>query len=230
MRRPHLVPALLLLILTLCCTAGCKKSPSRIAFLPAGEGYERVVLDPAPVIPSPVPLKADLDADGLPEAVIWEGERVWVDRDGQVVWQTEPEWRVVDVVCGDVEDDLRQELLLALWKDDPNGNLRSHPHIAGHRHGRYDLLWGGSAAFSPIHELDLGDVDGDGRTELVVLEGDAGASYEEVAGQPAHFVTVWRWNGWGFTLFWRSERGDYRNLHLIDLDSDEIPEIVVEQQ
>jgi hypothetical protein len=228
MNRPHLARAMLLFTLTPCAICGCRTPPRWIAFHHAESTYQRVAPDPAPEIPAPVPLAADLDADGVPEVVRWEDEWVQIERDGQVVWESEPEWQVVDVVTGDVDDDLRQEVLLALWKDDATGTPRSHPHIAGHRHGRYDLLWGGSAAISPIYEMDLGDVDGDGRTELVVLEGIAGASREEVAHEPARFVTVWRWNGWGFTLLWRSEPGRYQHLHLLDLDHQIGLEILVE--
>jgi len=196
-----------------------------LAFRPAEEGYEHQVLDGAPVVTPTVPLQADLDANGVPEIVRWEGERVRVERDGETVWQSEPEWRVVDVATGDFWNDYRQEVLLAMWKDDDAGVPRSHPFIMGHRHGRYDLLWGGSAVAAPIRDLDLGDADGDGQNELVVLEG----RYEDPVNAPACFVTVWRWNGWGFTLLWRSAEGQYDSLHLLDVDGDGDVEIVVRQ-
>jgi hypothetical protein len=157
-------------------------------------------------------VEVDLDADGSPEIVRVEDGQVYVERVGKVAWEGETHWRVVDLVAGDVEDDLRKEVLLALWKEDEEGVLRSHPFIIGHRHGRYDVLWGGSAVADPIYDLDLGDVDGDGRTELVVLEG----VYGEPAGSPARFLTVWRWNGWGFTLSWRSEQGRFHELRVVE--------------
>jgi len=194
-----------------------------VAFVPAGEGYRREALSSPPVFPVSE-VRADLDADGNPEEIRLEDGRVRVEREGEVVWQSEPEWRVVDLAAGDAWNDLRQEAVLAMWKDDAGGIPRSHPFIVGHRHGRYDLLWGGSAVADPIYDLDLGDVDGDGSNELVVLEG----KYGERAGSPARFVTVWRWNGWGFTLLWRSAEGRYRNLHLLDGEGGK--RIVVEEE
>jgi hypothetical protein len=84
--------------------------------------------------------------------------------------------------------------------------LLSHPYLLGYRGGEYRLVWGGSAASDPLLEVELGDVNGDGGQELVVLEGRADGS-----GQA---VSVWRWHGWGFSQVWRSETGRYRNLRL----------------
>lgn len=196
-----------------------------VAFEPAGEGYRSAPLPMPPQVSMSRLLTADLDADGRPEGVRWEGERLYIEREGEVVWESEAEWLVVDVAVGDAWNDLRQEVVMALWKDDPAGIPRSHPFIMGHRHGRYDLLWGGSAAAAPIRDLDLGDVDGDGQNELVVLEGD----YGEAEGAPARYVTVWRWNGWGFTLLWRSEAGHFRHLLLGDIDGDGAAEIMVQE-
>jgi hypothetical protein len=216
------------LISALLCLAlvGCGSPAGRwLAFEPAGEGYQQVVLAAPPALPVSRPLQADCDADGVPEVVFWEDGQVRIERGGETVWQSEPGWRIVDVAVGDVWNDLRQEVIMALWKDDPQGVPRSHPFIAGHRHGRYDLLWGGSSVTDPIYELELGDADGDGQNELVVLEG----RYDDPAGTPARFVTVWRWNGWGFVLLWRSEQGQYRNLYLLDVDGDGDREIVVSE-
>ena len=172
----------------------------------------------------------DLTGDGVAEQVRLEEQQVIVCRDGVEVWRGLPEWRVVDFALGDPNDDGRSELLLALWKPDAAGVPRdstepssrdfveisrvaqaeglvevSHPFIIGYREGAYRILWGGSAVADPIREVELGDVDGDGLHELIVLEerGDGCA------------VTVWRWHGWGFSLMWRSPPGRYRDLALI---------------
>jgi poly-gamma-glutamate capsule biosynthesis protein CapA/YwtB (metallophosphatase superfamily) len=159
----------------------------------------------------------DLTGDGLPEQVRREGEQVAVYDGGSEVWRGLPEWRVVDVALGDANDDGRSELLLALWKLDGDGVPRSHPFVAGFREGAYRILWGGSAAADPIREVELGDVDGDGRQELVALEerGDGCT------------VTVWRWHGWGFSLLWRSPAGRYRDLVLVPGEAGQPPLISV---
>jgi poly-gamma-glutamate capsule biosynthesis protein CapA/YwtB (metallophosphatase superfamily) len=161
-----------------------------------------------PQAPSPGLFRAgaiDLTGDGVAEQVRLEEQQVIVYCDGVETWRGLPEWRVVDLALGDPNDDGRSELLLALWKPDAAGVPRSHPFIIGYREGAYRILWGGSAVADPIREVEMGDVDGNGVQELIVLEerGDGCA------------VTVWRWHGWGFSLMWRSPPGHYRDLALI---------------
>ncbi len=161
----------------------------------------------------------DLTGDGVPERVRRAGEQVIIYRDGVEAWRSPLEWRVTDLALGDPNDDGRGELLLALWKRDTDGVLRSHPFIIGYREGEYHILWGGSAVSGPLHEVELGDVDGDNVQELIVLE--------EQGDGLNHAVTVWRWHGWGFSLNWRSPLGRYRDLALIPSEAEYPPTISV---
>lgn len=147
----------------------------------------------------------DLTGDGIPEQVRLADEQVFVSRDGVEVWRGLPTWHVADLALGDPNDDGRGEMLLALWKPDAKGTPRSHPFLVGYRRGTYRVLWGGSAVVDPISEVELGDVDGDGVQEMVVLEERDGGSA----------VSVWQWHGWGFSLVWRSPMGRYRDLVLL---------------
>ena len=147
----------------------------------------------------------DLTGDGILERVQRMGEQVVVYHQAREVWRSPSQWRVVDLALGDPNDDGRGELLLALWQPDAEGVPRSQPFVVGYRQGAYRLLWAGSAVADPIREVELGDVDGDGMQELIVLE-------EHGEGQA---VTVWRWHGWGFSLAWRSPPGRYRDLALV---------------
>jgi poly-gamma-glutamate synthesis protein (capsule biosynthesis protein) len=147
----------------------------------------------------------DLTGDGVPEQVRRTGEQVTVYEGATAVWQSPPTWRVVDVALGDPNDDGRFELLLAIWQTDSEGYERSQPYIVGYRQGEYQLLWGGRPVNTPILAVELGDVDGDGAGELVVLE-------QQAEGQS---VAVWRWQGWSFSLMWRSESGRFQNLSLL---------------
>jgi poly-gamma-glutamate synthesis protein (capsule biosynthesis protein) len=163
----------------------------------------------------------DLAGDGLAEQVRRQGEQVIVyaptgepasdsaaTTAGQTeLWRSPAEWRVADVALGDPNDDGRGELFLALWKPDKDGTLRSHPFIIGYREGIYRTLWGGSAVADPLREVELADPDGDGTQELIVLE--------EGQGETAHTLAVWRWNGWGFSLAWRSLPGAYHDLTVV---------------
>lgn len=148
----------------------------------------------------------DLTGDCLPEKIRRVKEQVIVYGAGAEVWRSDPAWRVVDLALGDPNDDGRWEALLALWKPDETGAPRSHPFIIGFRSGIYRDIWGGSAVVDPIHEVELGDLDGDGRQELIVLE---------EAAHHGRTISVWDWHGWGFSLRWRSPAGYYRDLVFI---------------
>lgn len=148
----------------------------------------------------------DLTGDGRQEKIRRTEERAVIYSAGAEVWRSDPAWRVVDLALGDPNDDGRWEALLALWKLDETGVERSHPFIIGFRWGIYRDIWGGSAVVDSIYEVELGDVDGNGSQELIVLEG---------APQNDRAVSVWDWHGWGFSLRWRSPAGPYRDLVFI---------------
>jgi hypothetical protein len=107
----------------------------------------------------------------------------------------------------------------SLWEE---GSLRNHLFIYGWRDGAWRHLWCSSPVADPIVELAAADVDGDGASELVVLEG----SYE-MPDAPASHVSVWRWSGWGFTLQWRSPGGLWDHLVLRDVTDDGVIDILV---
>jgi poly-gamma-glutamate synthesis protein (capsule biosynthesis protein) len=151
-------------------------------------------------------IESDLTGNGKPEQVALEAGRVRIESAGLTGWESPADWRVIDLAAGDPNRDGRQELLMALQKPDGSGVLLSHPYILGYRGGEFRVLWGGSAASDPILEVGLGDLDGDGLQELAVLE--------ELHDGQGQAVSLWRWNGWGFSQIWRSASGRYDNLRL----------------
>jgi hypothetical protein len=178
--------------------------PRRIGFACDDQGCRSSDTSQAPA-ESPFQAGAlDLTGDGVLERVQRVGEQAVVYHRGSEAWRSPPEWQIIDLALGDPNDDGRGELLLALWQPDAAGVPRSQPFVVGYRRGAYRLLWAGSAVADPIREVELGDVDGDGVQELIVLE----------ERQDLQAVTVWRWHGWGFSLVWRSPMGRYRDLVL----------------
>jgi poly-gamma-glutamate synthesis protein (capsule biosynthesis protein) len=175
--------------------------PLRIGFACEGDDCEPVEVEQTAVSGIFWSGAIDLTGDGVDEIIRRAGEQVTVYQEGTAVYTTPPEWRVVDVALGDPNDDGRSELLLAIWQTDNEGHDRSQPYIVGYRGGEYKLIWGGRPLARPISEVELGDVDGDGKQELVSVEEDA--------------VSVWRWQGWNFSLMWRSENGRYSDLLLV---------------
>ena len=153
----------------------------------------------------------DLTGDGKLETVRKAGERITIYEAGTAVWHSPEAWRVVDVALGDPNDDGRFEIMLAIRQVEEAGYERSQPYLVGYRGGRFDLLWGGRPVADPIRELEVGDVDGDGIDELVVIE--------ETADGSAQAVSIWRWAGWTFSKVWRSPLGAYSELALIGEES-----------
>lgn len=146
----------------------------------------------------------DLTGDGPPEIVRRQGQVVVVYQQGQLAWRSPPEWHVLDLALGDPNEDGRYELLLVLEKTDLAGNRTTHPFVIGYRGGIYRQLWGGSPVADRLYEVELADLDGDGVTELVMVEASEDGA--------ARCLTLWRWHGWGFNLVWRSPLGNYRDL------------------
>lgn len=154
----------------------------------------------------------DLTGDGQAELVRRVGESAEIYQDGSLAWRSPPGWRVLDLALGDPNEDGRYELLLVLEQRGAQGETTSHPFVIGYRGGLYRQLWGGSPAADPLYEVEMEDLDGDGITEVAILEacGD-GAS---------RCLTVWRWHGWGFNLAWRSEPGNYHDLVILPAEGD----------
>jgi poly-gamma-glutamate synthesis protein (capsule biosynthesis protein) len=168
-------------------------------------------------------IAVDLRGNGSPlDAALDRG--VVTVRDGtRVVWSNEDRsWRVLRIEEGDPDLDGRIELFLLLTRPREDGTLGTNPFLVGWREGRYRVTWGGSATRSLIQDAALGDLDGDGRDELVVLEGG------RTIGAPGERVAVMRWHGWGFERVWSSPHGRFRNLRLGAPSSDGGRLIIVE--
>ncbi len=150
-----------------------------------------------------------------------------------------PDWRVTASALADVTGDDLAEWVLVVWRPwrdwpiqswspapspiagfhDADGNS-CHLILLDPYEGRQ--VWAGSALPAPLMSLAVGDVDQDGQNEVVALEGDYAAARQD----PAISVVVWKWNGFGFSLEWRSPPGRLRQLWLTNAEGDSILDIV----
>jgi hypothetical protein len=172
--------------------------------------------------------------------VLDEGTLV-VTRQGREIWRSDPTWDVRQLLVADVNNDGQEEVAFVLWRPfrlEPaivyetfgfpalweQDSVRNHLFIYAWRDGVWQRLWCSSPVAEPIIELGAADVDGEGSNELVVLEG----TYDAPDAPPRR-VSVWRWNGWGFTLLWRSPGGAWDHLLLRDVTDDGVLDILVRE-
>ncbi|MDY7075534.1 MAG: VCBS repeat-containing protein [Chloroflexota bacterium] len=153
---------------------------------------------------------------------------------------TPPTWHVTAATLADVTNDGDPEWVLLVWRpwrDWPIQHwLPVHSPIAGFHDASGDSchlilldphdgreIWAGSALPAPLLALAVGDVNGDGHNEVVTLEGE----YATGRGGSATHVNVWRWNGFGFAMEYRSSTNTFRQLYLTDANNDGILDIAV---
>ena len=153
-----------------------------------------------------------------------------------------PSWQITAAALADVTHDGITECVLLAWRPwrdwpiqqwlpvpspiagfhDAAGNschlILLDPHQPDGRE-----IWAGSALPAPLLAMAVGDVDRDGRNEIVTLEG----VYAVGRDGPATHVNVWRWNDFGFTLEHRSPARTLYQLRLTDADNDGILNIIV---
>lgn len=153
---------------------------------------------------------------------------------------TPPGWNITAATLADATGDGEAEWVLLVrrpWRDWPIQEWTSAPSpIADFHDAAGDSchlilldpengreMWAGSALPVPLLALAVGDVDGDGANEVVTLEGNYDAGWDG----PASHVDVWQWNGFGFSLEWRSPKGVFHQLSLTSTASEELLGIAV---
>jgi len=170
--------------------------------------------------------EADLDFDGWEEEVILQDGVAHIRRGVVTLWSSPPEWQVKQASITDLNLDGQLEVTLLLWRDFapwPIDAFLVHPgRIQGFhdRHGQschliliglrrhaFCEIWAGSALVDPLLSFTTADLNGDGRDELIALENH----YDEPR-EIGRTVTVWEWNGFGFSLLSRGPEGSIRAL------------------
>ncbi len=166
---------------------------------------------------------ADLNDDGVNESiVVKEGRLQIINKTDQfqekVTWSTPTAWQVWQAEIADLNNDGVREVVLLVWRPFspwpidriiPNGGRITENHdnenmscyiiLVGWKKGAYHEVWAGSALVQPILSFTIGDINDDEKQELVAMEGD----YSKKGKEAGKAVSVWSWNGFGFSLLTR---------------------------
>ena len=176
--------------------------------------------------PSRPPISSDLNADGMQDDFGLSQGQAFILNGDLVLWSSPLEWDVKRIQVTDLNLDGQPELALLIWRDFAPWPIDAYiPHpgrIEGfhNRDGRschliliawdgdvFRETWAGSALVDPLLDFTAVDMDGDGEQELAALEGRYDA-WPNVA----RAVTLWEWNGFGFTLIARSQAGFFQSI------------------
>lgn len=170
--------------------------------------------------------QADLDNNSIKETYILETGRLTISENSKMVWQSPSEWWVDNFVLVDSNNDGIADINLSLWKAGNFGSskpfwvkendmsVKNHFFVLDFSGGSIKQVWGSSNLAEPNCEFKIADVDNDGKNDLVVIEGD----YSQKSKCTGHYVAVWKWNDWGFSNEWRSEKGNFTNLEIEKID------------
>jgi hypothetical protein len=163
----------------------------------------------------PVPLSTNLNCLDL------VNETVMIHQCGEesrtTNWVSPADWQVKEVVRGDLNRDGVEDFGLLVWRPFkpwpidkflPTAGriatfqniqgLSCHFILVGWDGEKYRELWAGSALVDPISQLKIVDIDKDGYDELIAIEGKYNSS-------ESGNLTIWKWQGFGFTLMERVE-------------------------
>lgn len=167
--------------------------------------YVLCIPDPLPEYRLKKTRRCDIDKDGSPEGYSLHDGVLSVDSGSTTIWRTPGDWWVDDFFIGDANNDGITDLNLLVWKagsfgprrpfwiDGEDRSIKSHLFIFNLAGGSFKPVWQSSNLDKPNYGSVLEDINGDGKNELVVSEGDYGTPGERR-------VSVWRWNGWGFSM------------------------------
>ncbi|MDD5590260.1 MAG: CapA family protein [Candidatus Portnoybacteria bacterium] len=165
---------------------------------------------------------ADLDNDSTSEIYSLKNGLLTIMENSKIVWQSPDDWWIDDFILADSNSDGISDINLSLWKAGDFGSskpfwvkendmdVKNHFFIFDFIDDAMKQIWGSSNLGKPNCEFQIADIDNDGKNDLIVIEGD----YSQKPKCNGNYVAVWKWNDWGFSNEWRSEKGVFSNLEI----------------
>ncbi len=165
---------------------------------------------------------ADINKDSIPETYSLENGLLTIMENSKIVWQSPNDWWIDNFFLADSNNDGISDINLSLWKAGNFGSskpfwvkendtsVKNHFFIFDFIGDAMKQIWGSSNLDEPNCEFQIDDIDNDGKNDLIVIEGD----YSQKPRCNGNYVAVWKWNDWGFSNEWRSEKGIFSNLEI----------------
>ncbi|HOL90627.1 MAG TPA: CapA family protein [Candidatus Pacearchaeota archaeon] len=165
--------------------------------------------------------KRDLNNNLFFETYELKNGKLTIEENKKNIWESPDNWWIDDFNFNDSNNDGIVDINLSLWKpgnfgkskpfwvEENDMSIKNHFFILNLIGNSIKEVWGSSNLSNPNCEFKFADIDNDKENELIVVEGDY---LEEKCN--GNFVAVWKWNGWGFSNEWRSEKGNFSNLEI----------------
>jgi poly-gamma-glutamate synthesis protein (capsule biosynthesis protein) len=169
---------------------------------------------------------ADLDSNSIQEIYSLENGRLTITENANIIWRSPADWWIDNYILADSNNDGVLDVNLSVWKAGNFGaskpfwikendmSVKNHFFVFGFVNGEMRPIWQSSNLEAPNCEFIFADINGDEENELVVVEGD----YSEKPKCDGNYVAVWKWNDWGFSNEWRSEKGNFSDLEIEKID------------
>ncbi len=166
--------------------------------------------------------QADLNNNLIQEIYVLENNRLAIAEKENIIWQSPDDWRIGNFFLADSNNDGISDINLSVWKagnfgeskpfwiEENDMSVKNHFFVFDFVNGAVKPIWQSSNLEKPNCEFIFADIDGDRKNDLIAIEGD----YSQEPGCNGNYVAVWKWNGWGFSNEWRSEKGNFANLEI----------------
>lgn len=166
--------------------------------------------------------RADLDKNSVLENYQLENGKLTITENEKMIWQSPNDWWIDNFILADSNNDGVVDINLSLWKSGSFGSskpfwvkendmsVKNHFFVLNLIENTIKQIWGSSNLTKPNCDFKIADVDGDDKNDLIVIEGD----YAQKPKCDGKYVAVWKWNSWGFSNEWRSEKGNFDNFEI----------------